>query len=206
MDLVQNGLKDYLERKRSVFARFYFLSNDELLEILSQTKEVRNVRPHLRKVFEAIVDLQFSDDDTMWAMISAEKEQVNFVKKIDPKERGVEYWMGDLEKMMTTSVRNVLDVSIKEYAEVARTTWVRQHAGMCVLNGSQVHWTSDVEEAINKEGGQGTKEYHSYLAKQLTESVVLVRQKLSKQEKLTLNALIVIDVHAMEVVNTLVTQ
>jgi dynein heavy chain len=33
---------------------------------------------------------------------------------------------------------------------------------------------------------------------------VLVRQKLSKQEKLTLNALIVIDVHAMEVVNTLV--
>jgi dynein heavy chain len=57
LDLVQNGLKDYLEKKRSVFARFYFLSNDELLEILSETKEVRNVRPHLRKVFEAVVDL-----------------------------------------------------------------------------------------------------------------------------------------------------
>jgi hypothetical protein len=61
----------------------------------------------------------------MWAMISAEKEQVNFVKKIDPKERGVEYWMGDLEKMMTSSVRNVLEISIKEYLEVPRTTWVR---------------------------------------------------------------------------------
>jgi len=204
LDLVQNGLKDYLERKRSVFARFYFLSNDELLEILSQTKEVRNVRPHLRKVFEAVVDLEFHDDDTMWAMISAEKEKVNFVKKIDPKERGVEYWMGDLEKMMTTSVRNVLDISIKEYLDVPRTTWVRQHPGMCVLNGSQVHWTSDVEEGIKTKGTLGCKEYHSFLAKQLTESVVLVRQKLSKQEKLTLNALIVIDVHAMEVVNTLV--
>lgn len=181
LDLVQNGLKDYLERKRSVFARFYFLSNDELLEILSQTKEVRNVRPHLRKVFEAIVDLQFSDDDTMWAMISAEKEQVNFVKKIDPKERGVEYWMGDLEKMMTTSVRDVLKKSIDEYLTVPRTTWVRQHAGMCVLNGGQVHWTTDVELAINgKEilddegeptgkrtdgGAIGTKNYHSFLNK-----------------------------------------
>jgi len=68
----------------------------------------------------------------MWAMISAEKEQVNFVKKIDPKERGVEYWMGDLEKMMTSSVRNVLEISINEYRETPRTTWVR-NMQVCVF-------------------------------------------------------------------------
>ena len=35
LEKVQRGLKDYLEEKCAVFARFYFLANDDLLQILS---------------------------------------------------------------------------------------------------------------------------------------------------------------------------
>jgi dynein heavy chain len=162
LDIVNKGLTDYLEKKRSAFSRFFFLSDDELLEILSQTKEVRNVRPHLKKVFEAIADLEFDDQDRMGAMISSEKEQVTFIKKVDPKDKQVEYWMGDVEKMMCNSVRHVLQNSIEDYTERPRTEWVKCHPGQTVLNGSQVHWTTHVEDHINLVDDKTLQNYYDF--------------------------------------------
>jgi hypothetical protein len=61
--------------ERAVGCRFYFLSNDELLEILAQTKNVQAVQPHMGKCFDGIRRLDFGDDPKsvdIFAMVSGE--------------------------------------------------------------------------------------------------------------------------------------
>ena len=95
------------------FFRFYFLSNDELLEILSKTKEPERIQPHLRKCFDGISRLLFNANHEIEAMISNENEIVKFRETIVPaKSKGmVELWMSEVDDAMKDalgSIRNTV--------------------------------------------------------------------------------------------------
>ena len=125
LDEVQKSLEAYLETKRAAFARFYFLSNDELLQILSETRNPLAVQPHLRKCFDSMQSLKFNleetkeekteeelleeedDDDAkpveIQGMVSPEGEDVAFPRS-QYTSGPVEHWLTSVELEMRKSL------------------------------------------------------------------------------------------------------
>jgi dynein heavy chain len=209
LDQIMKGLNDYLSAKCLQFPRFFFLSNDELLSILSQTKDPKAVQPHMNKCFEGISLLDFKRDLKIIAMMSAQDERVEFNEVIDPddgpRKGNVELWLRDVERVMRESLKSILCKSFDAYDEDKRTNWIVSGLwpGQIVLAVAQTMWTFHCEAAINSGGPKALRGYVETMNKQLSKIVDLVRGKLGRMERLTIGALVVIDVHARDVTQKL---
>ena len=206
LDEITKGLNDYLEMKRLYFPRFFFLSNDELLEILSQTKEPRAVQPHLGKCFEGVNKVHFESDLKISKMISSEGETVAMDVTVDPEspanKGNVEKWLLLLESIQWDSIRTLTVASIDEYTKLARQDWILNWPAQVILAVSCIFWTQEVTSGLS--GQCPLSEINSKLDGQLHEMVLLVRGKLTKLQRKTLGALTTIDVHNRDVVSKMV--
>ena len=51
LERCQKSLSEFLEEKRAQFPRFYFIGDDDLLEILGQSTNPLVIQTHLKKLF-----------------------------------------------------------------------------------------------------------------------------------------------------------
>eukprot|EP00928_Gymnodinium_smaydae_P068050 TRINITY_DN5109_c0_g7_i1.p1 TRINITY_DN5109_c0_g7~~TRINITY_DN5109_c0_g7_i1.p1 ORF type:complete len:4115 (+),score=1184.64 TRINITY_DN5109_c0_g7_i1:176-12520(+) len=212
LDHVQKKLEAYLETKRAAFPRFYFLSNDELLSILSQTRNPHAVQEHLCKCFDSINRVEFSKEAPaeIIAMSDMIKERIPFD---EPVITGpvVEKWLYDIEHAMVRGLYVVSKATLLEYPEdgTQRTDWLiaGQPSSQAKLLIDQIYWTTLAEEALNKissgENLNAMKDNIDFNNRQLANSVSIVRMNLTKLQRVLMGALIVLDVHGITVLNNL---
>jgi dynein heavy chain len=213
LEQIQKGLNDYLETKRLAFPRFFFLSNDELLEILAETKDPLRVQPHLKKCFDGIAKLQFQPNLDITACFDPKDEKLDFPyekvnhKKINPNDSGgnVERWLIEVEVMMKKSLAYTIDFSMKDYLQSDRLEWLRRWQGQVIIAVNQIRWCVDVERTISQGiSGPGLDAYYKHLCDELMRTVELVRGDIPKQLRVAIGALVVMDVHNRDTIAELV--
>ena len=118
LDLVKKALGDYLETQRSVFARFYFVGDDDLLEIMGNSKDVSIVQKHFTKMYAGITSLKsekVETNDLVLKMCSREGEIVDFKKPVniteDPK---INVWLSKVDNEMRFCLAANLESTVKE--------------------------------------------------------------------------------------------
>jgi len=140
-------------------------------------------------------------------MLSAEGEQVLFTRT-QLTEGSVELWLAKVEQEMRHSLYDHTETCLSSYDTASRASWLFNHCAMCILVVEQIYWTADCTKALEAlEDGSNPKamrEHLDFSNAQLKEMVEVVKGELTKGARMTLGALIVIDVHARTVVSSMI--
>ncbi|XP_053600523.1 cytoplasmic dynein 2 heavy chain 1 [Plodia interpunctella] len=108
----QSALNQYIDEKRSIFPRLYFLSDDDLLELLGQARagaEGREVvmQTHLKKLFPGTTGVRLGPGGmSITALCSHFDETFQLDHPVDI-DCPVEIWLKNLETEMRSSLKNI---------------------------------------------------------------------------------------------------
>lgn len=111
----------------------------------------------------------------------------------------VDVSLGQVEEGMITSVQDQCARGVAAYADSVREKWILEWPGQIVLVVCAIYWTTASTDAI-KIGVTAVVELEKFCTEQLGRVVRLVRGNLTKLNRATLSALVVMDVHARDTI------
>ncbi|TKS69390.1 Dynein heavy chain 2, axonemal [Collichthys lucidus] len=207
LEEIQSGLDVYLETKRQIFPRLYFLSNDDLVEILGQSQNPKAVQPHLKKCFDNIKSLHLNEPRNSLAsgMFSADGEYIDFVSTVNLGQP-VEVWLCDVEKTMRTSLNRHLSdfISCLKKTEEQRKKCVTEFPGQVLITASQIQLTTDITKSLSASKKKSSfKSLKKKQVSKLQNYSETLRGNLTKVLRLKISALVIVEVHARDVIDKL---
>ena len=101
LERVSRLLDDFLENKRSIFGRLYFLSRDELLVLIYNPNDTSVLQPLLSKLFGSVHQLQLvsgyiPDISNIHGVVSFEGEVLKLDRYIPVKNTLSTFWIANL--------------------------------------------------------------------------------------------------------------
>ena len=152
LEACQKALTGYLEMKRLIFPRFFFVSDPVLLEILGQASNPASIQPHLLSIFDGVAKVEFDEKNhgLVVAMFSSNGERVPLIATVKCSGN-VETWIGKLLDSVQETMRTILanlgmQISDPKFDYKSQ---LEDLCGQAQLICIQLLWTKDAEYALN---------------------------------------------------------
>ncbi|KAJ5969393.1 hypothetical protein N7501_005641 [Penicillium viridicatum] len=169
LNKIQKALGEYLERERVSFPRFYFVGDEDLLEIIGNSNDIFRVAKHFKKMFAGMSGLVMDDDNNIVAFTSKEGEEVRLKKEVNLlKTPRINDWLTALETSMKLTLAELLGEAVEQFgvlyhsSDVDRTAFndfLSNYPAQIVVLASQVTWTNAVQQSL-EEGGSTLPALH----------------------------------------------
>ncbi|KGO60550.1 Dynein heavy chain, domain-2 [Penicillium expansum] len=170
LNKIQKALGEYLERERVSFPRFYFVGDEDLLEIIGNSNDIFRVAKHFKKMFAGMSGLVMDDDNNIVAFTSKEGEEVRLKKEVNLlKTPRINDWLSALETSMKLTLAELLGEAVEQFgvlyhsSDVDRTAFndfLSNYPAQIVVLASQVTWTNAVQLSL-EEGGATLPALHA---------------------------------------------
>ncbi|KAJ8607590.1 hypothetical protein MRB53_040174 [Persea americana] len=210
LNKIQKALGEYLEKERVAFPRFYFVGDEDLLEIIGNSNDTARIAKHLRKMFAGISDLHVDDNSTIHGLVSKEGEVVPLRKHINLiKTPRINEWLRALEDSMRDTLVQSLGEAYIEYDgldysdEEAFDKYITTFPAQIVVLASQAVWTARVEAAL-AQGGATLQSLFDAQVSQLKYLAATVLKPLEPLHRKKCEQLITEFVHQRDVIEQLI--
>ncbi|CAK8687664.1 unnamed protein product [Clavelina lepadiformis] len=155
---VQKALGEYLERERGSFPRFYFVGDEDLLEIIGNSKSISKLQKHFKKMFAGITALALDADETLVnGIFSKEAEEVIYKSPIAiHKHPKINEWLTMVEKEMKRTLTKLLSTAVDdmkclkktETEKAAYMNWIDRYQAQIIILSTQIAWSENTDKML----------------------------------------------------------